>query len=128
MGLIGVLQTARKLGLTQFSDRDIGADTDIYREESEVRSQLEATQDTSAGAQDQAFQKIDKANWELQKERNEAQVREYQMYGNTDPKNNVMMQNTNINNMSSMVRTEDPNAVQRANAASYGNDTDDLGF
>tara|TARA_Y100000996_G_scaffold408517_1_gene387702 strand:- start:1133 stop:3391 length:2259 start_codon:yes stop_codon:yes gene_type:complete len=128
MGLIQVLQTAKKLGLTQFSDRDIGADTDIYREESEVRGQLEATQDTSAGAQDQAFQKIDKANWELQKERNEAQVREYQMYGNTDPKNNVMMQNTNINNMSSMVRTEDPNAVQRANAASYGNDTDDLGF
>ena len=50
------------------------------------------------------------------------------MNGNIDPKNNVMMQNTNINNMSSMVRTEDPNAVQRANAASYGNDTDDLGF
>ena len=51
----------------------------------------------------------------------------YKMYKNIDPKNTVF-QNNQVNNMSSMNRMEDPQAVNRRAAASAGNDYDDLGF
>ena len=84
-------------------------------------------QDTTTAGQDMAASELEKGRFELQKQRQEAQVEEYKMYGNTDPKNNVF-QNVSQTNVSGYSRMEDPQAINRKAAASAGNDYDDLGF
>lgn len=127
MGLIDTLEQAADLGLTKFSDRGMMADEDIYASEDVARTELSAMQDTTTGGQEMASQQLDKSRWELQKQRQDAQLEEMKMYNQTDPKNTVF-QNNQVNNMSSMNRMEDPQAVNRRAAASAGNDYDDLGF
>ena len=127
MGLLDTLELAKQKGLTQFSDRGAYADEDIYRSEDVARTELSGMQDTTTAGQDMAASELEKGRFELQKQRQEAQVEEYKMYGNTDPKNNVF-QNVSQTNVSGYSRMEDPQAINRKAAASAGNDYDDLGF
>ena len=127
MGLLDTLELAKQRGLTQFSDRGAYADEDIYRSEDVARTELSGMQDTTTAGQDMASSELEKGRFELQKQRQEAQVEEYKMYGNTDPKSNVF-QNVSQTNVSGYSRMEDPQAINRKAAASAGNDYDDLGF
>ena len=127
MGLIDTLEQAADLGLTRFSDRGMMADEDIYASEDVARTELSGMQDTTTAGQEMAAEQLSKSRWELDKQRQDAKLEEYKMYGNIDPKNTVF-QNNQVNNMSSMNRMEDPQAVNRRAAASAGNDYDDLGF
>ena len=127
MGLIDTLEQAADLGLTKFSDRGMMANEDIYASEDVARTELSGMQDTTTRGQEMASQQLDKSRFELQKQRQDAQLEEMKMYNTTDPKNTVF-QNNQVNNMSSMNRMEDPQAVNRRAAASAGNDYDDLGF